>query len=1188
MEAIENRSTPRARTGTASLLSLAAMMGVALAQNASAQLLSDNFSDGAIAPMWTAIAGDPSVTVAETNGRLEFRTTGAPAPDGKQFAGYVARNWHLRTTSDFRVRASFRSFPSGVTTTVGSKQAVCIALCGLTEQSIPGGLPSTADVFEIGARRRTATSTNRWLAQGTIGPFGGWDIAAWSAQPQTPFNFVHIEYPSYTFTIGYEVTFYVRYDSANDKIYVSGVGYTDPDAHWMGGFTNGDHAPRRVFVGGYAEKAGTVTGADSWIDNVQVDLGIIDAAPGNVAATDGTFTDRVRVTWTAAPNATGYKVYRRTGSGSDALLATLGPATLQHDDTTAVTSTPYTYTVKTLNSLGESYGESDAGYRSVAGPTGLAASDGTATAGVNLAWNAVAGAVGYRVFRAEGAAAPAAIATPATNAHVDATAVAGTVYTYSVKARFADTDSASGASDTGWRSLPAPTAVAATDGTLMTGVTVTWGAVSGASGYRVLRAAGAGPFSQVGAPAGLTYTDASAVAGTLYSYKVSAASAAGVSVASSADSGWRNIAAPTGVSATDGTSAANVTVSWTASPQATGYKVFRALGSAAAVQVGGTLPPTPASFADATAVAGTVYTYAVRAVTEGGDSAASAGNTGWRNLPAPTGASATDGTLTTGVTVSWTSVTGAIGYRVFRAVGAGVAAEIGAPTAASFSDTSAVAGTVYTYTVKARSTPGDSAASAGDTGWRNVVAPSGVNATDGTLTTGVTVTWTAVAGAAGYRVFRAVGAGAAAEIGAPAAATFSDTTAVAGTLYSYTVKARTAAGDSVASASNTGWRNIAAPSGVNATDGTLTTGVTVTWLATSEPTGYKVFRALGSAAAVQVGGTLPPTPASFTDATAIAGTVYTYTVKAVTAAGDSSASAGNAGWRNAAAPTGIAASDGTFASKVRIEWTASPESTVTGYRVLRKRPTDAAPVQIAVVTPRTTVAFDDTTIAIGVIGTYTVQAQTAAGNSAPSVPDDGYRGSAFAILTGPPPQGGASAEGPAGGAGSAGARVDGGTESSGGASGGAEGGAAGAGLPAAPERSPAETLETGPADPGGPWQLPDEKEIIARVRDAIAEAERMGSEAGLRIAERLRPLIEEPSEAKDGSGCAAIRMLRGDVTLDGAVDQADLDAYFEAVRTGDAVTADLDRDGTVGPHDLEAVLRAISGRKEARPQPAGS
>jgi hypothetical protein len=114
------------------------------------------------------------------------------------------------------------------------------------------------------------------------------------------------------------------------------------------------------------------------------------AAPTNVAATDGTYTDKVVVTWTKSTGATGYKVYEGAN-----LLATLGdvatyddsaaPAptitagtTVASDGTSSLNiylslsgqstnvGTTRTYTVKALNTYGDSAAStSNTGYRGV-------------------------------------------------------------------------------------------------------------------------------------------------------------------------------------------------------------------------------------------------------------------------------------------------------------------------------------------------------------------------------------------------------------------------------------------------------------------------------------------------------------------------------------------------------------------------------------------------------------------------------------------------------------------------------------------------------------------------------------------------------------------------------------------------------------------------------------------------------
>ena len=118
--------------------------------------------------------------------------------------------------------------------------------------------------------------------------------------------------------------------------------------------------------------------------------------------------------------------------------------------------------------------------------------------------------------------------------------------------------------------------------------------------------------------------------------------------------------------------------------------------------------PTAASYSDTSAVAGTLYTYTVKAKAGTlGDSGSSPTNDGWRTVAVPTGVNATDGTLTGEVTVTWTAVSGATGYKVFRALGSSVASEIAdvASDVTSYSDVPAssgaapIAGTVYKYTV---------------------------------------------------------------------------------------------------------------------------------------------------------------------------------------------------------------------------------------------------------------------------------------------------------------------------------------------------------------------------------------------------------------------------------------------------------------------------------------------------------
>jgi fibronectin type 3 domain-containing protein len=171
----------------------------------------------------------------------------------------------------------------------------------------------------------------------------------------------------------------------------------------------------------------------------------------------------------------------------------------------------------------------------------------------------------------------------------------------------------------------------------------------------------------------------------------------------------------------------------------------------------------------------------------------------------PTGVTATDGTSTSGVSVSWTASAGATSYKVFRD-GVGGATQIGTVTATSFTDTAAAPGVAYQYTVVASGAFGDSSASAADGGWRKLSPPQGVAATDGSFGNKVQVTWSAADGATSYKVLRALGAGAAVQIGTATSTAYGDLTTVSGVTYMYSVVSSCSLGDSDPSAADSGYR----------------------------------------------------------------------------------------------------------------------------------------------------------------------------------------------------------------------------------------------------------------------------------------------------------------------------------------------------------------------------------------------
>ena len=59
------------------------------------------------------------------------------------------------------------------------------------------------------------------------------------------------------------------------------------------------------------------------------------------------------------------------------------------------------------------------------------------------------------------------------------------------------------------------------------------------------------------------------------------------------------------------------------------------------------------------------------------------------------------------------------------------------------------------------------------------------------------------------------------------------------------------------------------------------------------------------------------------------------------------------------------------------------------------------------------------------------------------------------------------------------------------------------------------------------------------------------------------------------SELAVCAMARGDVTLDGVIDNDDLGAFLESWSAGDLIGADLNRDGRITATDMAIVLSAI-------------
>jgi hypothetical protein len=769
-------------------------------------------------------------------------------------------------------------------------------------------------------------------------------------------------------------------------ITISGTNLNDASSVTFGGVTatsivlvsgtsitavtpSGAEGPQTVAV---TTPGGTATASFTYLTNAPTITGVVPNSGtfngGTTITLTGTnFTDASRVT-IGGIAATSFTVVNAT---TITAVTASGPDGLQ---SVAVT-TPISTATKT-----------NAFTYVIPAPAGVAATDGASTSQVTVTWSAVAGAVtGYDIFRNGGSTKIGSSIGVATT-YADTTAVAGTLYSYTVKATTATGVSVASASDNGWVKLSAPTGLASAPA-VTDGVYLSWNASVGATSYDIFRNGGA---TKIGSSLGTatTYVDTTATVGVNFTYTVRAVCAQGSSDLSAGAIGWRAPAAPTGVAATNGTSSASVTVTWVAATGATGYDIFRDGG---ATKIGSSIG-TATTYTDTTALATTTHTYTVKTVTAAGSSVASAGDTGYVVLASTLSVVATDGTSFAQVGLSWSSVPGATGYQIIRSDSVTALTTTTGNAATSFSDTTATIGQIFTYSVVATATESKyNSAATSDSGHRAIEAPTNVVATDSVWTNKILVSWSAVNGAAAYQVFRNGAATPIATIAGNSNTSFADASTTVGTVYTYTVKAQGPDVFSLASLADTGVRAVAATivEGVSATDGSYTDKVVVNWKASPGAIGFQVYRN-GIAAPI---GTVYGSTLSYNDTTAIMGVSYTYSVKAFTigvaqlsndSAGLSVVSASDAGYRAPSAPLNVSATDGTLSDQVRVTW--DQLTTVLGYKIYRDG------VEIGSTPLDSITTFSDSSATVLKNYTYTVKAVTATGLSAVSVGDTGFRG----------------------------------------------------------------------------------------------------------------------------------------------------------------------------------------------------
>jgi hypothetical protein len=179
--------------------------------------------------------------------------------------------------------------------------------------------------------------------------------------------------------------------------------------------------------------------------------------PSGLFASDGTYTDRVVVTWASVDGASSYYVYRGNGGVTSLVFYT---ADTIFNDSQVSDGIEYVYSVQSSNSVcGSVLSVGESGYV-LSRPYNVSASDGLYVGKVVLTWDAVGGATAYEVWRSQQTLTPplgggTKIAELASATYDDTAITAGTRYYYWVRSKNATTISPYSSREQGFSALAA-------------------------------------------------------------------------------------------------------------------------------------------------------------------------------------------------------------------------------------------------------------------------------------------------------------------------------------------------------------------------------------------------------------------------------------------------------------------------------------------------------------------------------------------------------------------------------------------------------------------------------------------------------------------------------------------------------------------------------------------------------------
>ena len=423
-------------------------------------------------------------------------------------------------------------------------------------------------------------------------------------------------------------------------------------------------------------------------------------------------------------------------------------------------------------------------------------------------------------------------------------------------------------------------------------------------------------------------------------------------------------------------------LTWAAVDGAAKYEIYRSTQQSTGYSLLGTTTST--SYVNTGAAVGKTYYYKVCAVNSAGTSAYSNIVSGRAKAAIPAAPRVTIGNSSASgkPRLTWAAVDGAAKYEIYRSTQQSTGFTLlGTTTSTNYVNTGAAVGKTYYYKVRALNVDGAAGAySSTVSGAAKAVAPAAPTVTMTYSASGKPkLTWSAVSGAASYRVYRSESRGTGYSLlGTTTSTSYVNTGAAVGKTYYYRVKAVNSAGTSAYSNIVSGTARTPAPAAPVLKGGTSSASgkPQLTWAAVNGAAKYDVYRSNSADGTFSKVGSTDKT--TYVNTGAVQGVTYFYKIRAVGASGASGFSntvairvAGVVKAPAAVVLSGIKAD----AAGITVTWKTTANADT--YNVLRRDASNTAWKVIARGVSGT--SYKDTTVARGVMYSYTVQGVAADG-----------------------------------------------------------------------------------------------------------------------------------------------------------------------------------------------------------------